>query len=182
MRTSSSRWLVANLAVVEVANGDAFALEQERLSTILPAGFRDRHGGGVCLPNSESSNAVEVAHSHQGPVLYLHTALHGLREVFSSSSMWGLDVQTAVLVVVCRTKCSSRQEETWTVLTLPKKTSHKKLAAHTKTKSGCCRRLKERWRTYITHPTLRYLAGIISRTRRLPPYQISPRNVGHPNA
>lgn len=45
---------------------------------ISPAGFRDGDGGGVCLSDGEAPNAVEVAHGHQGPVLYLHPAFDGL--------------------------------------------------------------------------------------------------------
>lgn len=47
----------------------------------LPAGFRDGLGRADCFPNSEPSNAVQIAHSYQRPVLDLHSTLHGLREV-----------------------------------------------------------------------------------------------------
>lgn len=73
-----------------VVNGNALRLTcHERKSTIVPAGFRDGHCRGIGLSNGESTNAVEVADSHQRPVLYLHTSLDGLSVVNSSPSMSG---------------------------------------------------------------------------------------------
>lgn len=56
----------------------------------LPAGFCDGLCRTDCFANSESSNAVQITHSYQSPVLDLHATLHRLREVQCSRTDNGI--------------------------------------------------------------------------------------------